>query len=107
MTAESATIRAIKITRTLMGQATRNGLLLAYMAANDVSPSDVEDVATEILEYLDRTAEEEKPAREDAFKILEIAESYIYQPTDFEEYNRELRKKGFKERTPPEVGRHV
>jgi len=42
-----------------------------------------------------------KEREKDAFKILKIAESYIYQPTDFEEYNGELREKGFTSRPPP------
>lgn len=107
MKAESVTLRAITQARGVLAYALNDGQTLAYMAANDLEPSDIEDVAAEILEYLDKTVEEEKPAKVDDFKILEIAERYIYQPTDFEEYNRELREKGFKERTPPKVGRHV
>ena len=106
MSAESVTLRAIKITRIVLGYALEDGQLLVYMADNDVAPGDVEDEVTEILEYLDKTTEEEKPAREDDAKILEIAERYIYQPTDFEEYNKELNEKGFKERTPPEKKPH-
>ncbi|TSA39932.1 hypothetical protein D4R30_00400 [archaeon] len=61
MSEESATLRAIKQTRIILGYALEGDQLLAYMAAHDIAPSDVEDVVTEILEYLDRTAEEEKP----------------------------------------------
>ena len=47
-------------------------------------------------------AMEEKPTREDPSELLKIAETYIYQPDDFQEYNEELSDKGFKARTPPE-----
>ena len=61
MSEKSATLRAIKMTRNVLSYALKDGSVLAYMVANDVAPSDVEDVVAEILEYLDKTAEEEKP----------------------------------------------
>jgi hypothetical protein len=61
MNAEERALEAIRVTRTVLGWATRDGQLLAYMAANDVDPDAVEDTVAEILEYLDKTGEEEKP----------------------------------------------
>ncbi len=61
MSGESATLRAIKQTRLVLAWAIRDGIPLAYMAAEDVSPGDVENVIYEILEYLEKTKEEEKP----------------------------------------------
>ncbi len=61
MSGESAALRAIAITRIMLRLGLRDGTLPAYMAANDVSPGDVEDVVVEILEYLEKTKEEEKP----------------------------------------------
>lgn len=55
------TLVAIKQTRVMLASAIRDSQVLAYMAANDVEPGDVEDVVAEILEYLERTKEEEKP----------------------------------------------
>ncbi len=61
MRGESVTLVAIKQTRVMLASAIRDSQVLAYMAANDVEPGDVEDVVAEILEYLERTKEEEKP----------------------------------------------
>ena len=61
MSEESVTLRAITWTHFMLDKLNDDLRLLAYMAANDVSPDDIEDVATEILEYLDKTKEEEKP----------------------------------------------
>jgi hypothetical protein len=61
MSKESAALRAITWTRFMLDKLNNDLRLLAYMAANDVSPDDIEDVAAEILEYLDKTREEEKP----------------------------------------------
>jgi hypothetical protein len=59
MNAEERALEAIRMTRDVLDHALDNGLTLAYMAANDVDPDDVEDTVTEILEYLDKTGEEE------------------------------------------------
>ena len=63
MSEESATLRAIRVTRVVLERALSNSRLLIYMAANDVAPGDVEDVVYEVLEYLDKTEEEKKPCK--------------------------------------------
>jgi len=61
MSAEERTLRAIELTRAVLAGALCNVYLLSFMAANDIGPEDVEDMITEILEYLDKTKEEKKP----------------------------------------------
>lgn len=72
MSEESATLRAITWTRFMLDKLNNDLRLLAYMAANDVSPDDIEDVATEILEYLEKTKEEKEPHKPDG-KIIQEA----------------------------------
>lgn len=55
MDAEKRTLRAIGITRRALEWALRDLAFVLSMAAADVGPDDVEDVVTEILEYLDKT----------------------------------------------------
>jgi len=58
MSEKSTTLRAIELTRKVLTWALKSPNILTYMAANDVAPDAVEDVVTEILEYLDKTAED-------------------------------------------------
>ena len=59
MSAEEHTLRAIEITRSVLERALNDPAILMKMIINDVAPDDVEDVVTEILEYLEKTKEEE------------------------------------------------
>jgi hypothetical protein len=59
MNAEERTLAAIEVARCFLRRALYDPVILILMAANDISPDDVEDVVTEILEYLEKTAEED------------------------------------------------
>jgi len=61
MNAEERALEAIRVTRAVLERALSDGRVLIYMVANDVAPDDLEDVVTEILEYQDKTAEEDVP----------------------------------------------
>ena len=61
MSAEERTLMAIALTRGVLHRALNDPPILVKMIAHDVTPEAVEDVITGILEYLDKTAEEEKP----------------------------------------------
>ena len=61
MNAEERTLAAIEVARCFLRRALYDPVILILMTANDVSPDDVEDGVTEILEYLEKTKEEEKP----------------------------------------------
>ena len=64
MNAEERTLKAIALTKAMFETRMKDPWLLVQMAAGDVAPDDVEDVVTEILEYLEKTKEEEsKPER--------------------------------------------
>ena len=58
MSAEGHVLEAIRLTRITLARAFDDSRLLVYMAANNVSPDDIKDMVTEILEYLDKTKEE-------------------------------------------------
>jgi len=68
MGAEERTLRAIEITRSTVERIFMNPDVLVSMAGLDVGPDDVEDVITEILEYLEKTAPEEDAAAEEENK---------------------------------------
>lgn len=61
MNAEERTLAAIKATRELMRWALRDPTAMAVMTHLVMNPEDVENQVAAILEYLDRTGEEEKP----------------------------------------------
>lgn len=61
MNAEERALEAIRVTRGVLERALSDSRLLIYMAANDVTPEAIEDVVAEVLEYQDKTGEEEKP----------------------------------------------
>jgi hypothetical protein len=61
MNAEERALEAIRVTRGVLERALSDSRLLIYMTANDVAPDAIEDVVIEILEYQEKTAEEEKP----------------------------------------------
>ena len=58
MGAEERTHRAIELTRSTVERALNDPMFLLGMAAADVGPRDVEDVITEIMDYLVMTAPE-------------------------------------------------
>jgi len=60
MNAEERTLKAIALTRAALLDALEDLPILMQMVINDVAPDDVEDVVTEILEYLEKTKEEEE-----------------------------------------------
>lgn len=55
MGAEERTLEAIEITRRALEWALIYPEVLVMLTSADVGPDDVEDVVTEILEYLDKT----------------------------------------------------
>jgi len=59
MNAEERTLKAIALTRAALLDALEDLPILMQMVINDVAPDDVENVVTEILEYLEKTKEGE------------------------------------------------
>lgn len=57
MDAEERTKQAIHLTRNYLNHAIKTPSLMVLMAAECVDPEDLEDLITEILEYLDKTKE--------------------------------------------------
>ena len=65
MSAEDRALQAIQVTRLRLEEALRSPEVLVKMAAWDVEPDAVEDVVSEILEYLEKTGPE-KPQEAEA-----------------------------------------
>ena len=72
MNAEERALMAIEYTRNRLRDILLNPIVLIYIATYDIGPDDIEDVVTEILEYLDKTGEEEKPHKPEG-KIIQEA----------------------------------
>jgi hypothetical protein len=62
MNYEERALEAIRVTRAVLERARSDGRVLIYMASTGTDPEDVEEEITNILEYLEKTAEEEKPS---------------------------------------------
>ena len=60
MNAEERALKAIQLTRIRLEEVLRAPEALVAITAWDVEPDAVEDAVTRILEYLDKTKDEEK-----------------------------------------------
>jgi len=61
MNAEERTLRAKEITRSVLERALNDPSTLVAILAADVTTQNLELLVKELLEYLDKTGEEEKP----------------------------------------------